>query len=48
MGSAIDTILRESGERERLRAAGNANAKRFSWAGPARRTLAVYQRILVS
>ena len=45
---AIDSILRDPAERQRLRSAGVANAKRFSWADTASQTLAVYKRAVAS
>jgi glycosyltransferase involved in cell wall biosynthesis len=43
IAAAIEQVLADPSERERLRRAGEANAARFSWAETARRTLASYE-----
>jgi len=46
IADAIERILGDPAERERLRRAGPANAARFSWQETARQTLRVYERVL--
>lgn len=46
IAAAIERVLSDPTERERLVAAGRANATRFSWAETARGTLRVYERAL--
>jgi glycosyltransferase involved in cell wall biosynthesis len=46
IAAAIERLLGDPGERERLSRAGRANAARFSWAETARRTLRVYELAL--
>lgn len=46
IAAAIDRLLVDRAERDRLRRAGLANAARFSWAETARLTLQVYERAL--
>ena len=48
IAEAIERILRDPAERERLRSAGIANARRFSWTSAACRTVTVYERALAS
>jgi len=48
IAAAIERLLGDPGERERLSRAGRANAARFSWAETARRTLRVYELALGS
>jgi glycosyltransferase involved in cell wall biosynthesis len=43
IAAAIERLVSDVGERERLRRAGEANAARFSWAETARGTLASYE-----
>ena len=44
IAAAIEKLLADPAERDRLSRAGRANAARFSWADTARRTLRVYER----
>ena len=44
IAAAIERLLGDAGERERLSVAGRARASRFSWAATARGTLAAYER----
>ena len=44
--AAIERILRDPAEAERLRAAGREQAARFTWAATARATVASYERAL--
>jgi glycosyltransferase involved in cell wall biosynthesis len=44
--AAIERLLGDPAERERLSVKGRAHAERFSWAETARRTLNVYERTL--
>jgi glycosyltransferase involved in cell wall biosynthesis len=46
IADAIDRLLGDPTERERLARAGRENAARFTWAETARRTLQVYERAL--
>jgi glycosyltransferase involved in cell wall biosynthesis len=46
IAAAIEKLLGDPRERERLSRAGRANATRFSWAETARRTLATYESAL--
>ena len=46
IADAVVRLLRDPGERERLRAAGLSRASRFTWAAPARETASVYRRAL--
>jgi glycosyltransferase involved in cell wall biosynthesis len=46
IAAAIERLLADPGERERLSRAGEANAGRYSWAETARRTLASYESAL--
>lgn len=46
IANAIGEVLRNGGLRQRLRRHGEKNLKRFSWQEAARKTLAVYTRIL--
>jgi len=46
IAAAIEKLLADPAERERLSAKGRANAARFTWAETARRTLEVYERTL--
>jgi glycosyltransferase involved in cell wall biosynthesis len=46
IADAIDRLLGDATERERLARAGRENAARFTWAETARRTLRVYERAL--
>ena len=39
IGAALERLLRDPAERERLRAAGRARAESFSWERTARQTL---------
>jgi glycosyltransferase involved in cell wall biosynthesis len=48
IASALERILGDRGEAERLRAAGLTQAARFSWTATAKGTLAVYERVLGS
>jgi glycosyltransferase involved in cell wall biosynthesis len=43
IAAAIERLVNDAGERERLRRAGGSNAARFSWAETARGTLASYE-----
>ncbi|MBP8132244.1 MAG: glycosyltransferase family 4 protein [Candidatus Hydrogenedentes bacterium] len=45
MATAIAEVLQDTALRERMVAAGHAQAARFSWKETARRTLAVYRRV---
>jgi glycosyltransferase involved in cell wall biosynthesis len=47
IAAAIERLLADRGERERLRRAGRANAARFTWAQTARKTLQSYESALV-
>lgn len=47
IAGAIEAILADPAEAERLRAAGRAQAARFTWEATARATLAVYERTLL-
>jgi glycosyltransferase involved in cell wall biosynthesis len=46
IAAAIERLLGDPAERERLSAKGRAHAERFSWAETARQTLNVYERTL--
>jgi glycosyltransferase involved in cell wall biosynthesis len=46
IAAAIERLLRDPEERERLSGAGRANAARFSWAETARKTLESYESAL--
>jgi glycosyltransferase involved in cell wall biosynthesis len=46
ISEAIETLLRDTHERERLGAAGLGRSRRYSWAATARATLACYERAL--
>jgi glycosyltransferase involved in cell wall biosynthesis len=46
IAAAIEELLGDPGERERLGRAGRANAARFSWAETARKTFASYESAL--
>jgi glycosyltransferase involved in cell wall biosynthesis len=46
MAAAIEKLVIDANERERLIAAGRANAARYSWAETARLTLQTYERAL--
>jgi glycosyltransferase involved in cell wall biosynthesis len=46
IAGAIETLLRDVAERERLSLLGRERASRFSWAETARGTLASYERAL--
>jgi glycosyltransferase involved in cell wall biosynthesis len=46
MATALERLLTDASERERLSRAGCANAARFSWAETARKTLASYEAAL--
>jgi glycosyltransferase involved in cell wall biosynthesis len=48
IAEAIESIMRDPAERARLRSAGIANARRFSWTSAALRTLTVYERAFAS
>ncbi len=48
IANAIERLLEDGDERERLRAAGHVNVARFSWAETARGTLGVYDRVGLS
>jgi glycosyltransferase involved in cell wall biosynthesis len=46
IAAAIERLLKDRSEAERLRAIGRQQAARFTWAATARGTLAVYQRVI--
>jgi glycosyltransferase involved in cell wall biosynthesis len=46
IADAIERLLQDAAERQRLRERGLANVERFSWKETARRTLQVYERAL--
>jgi glycosyltransferase involved in cell wall biosynthesis len=46
IATALERLLTDASERERLSRAGRANAARFSWAETARKTLASYESAL--
>jgi glycosyltransferase involved in cell wall biosynthesis len=46
IAAAMERLLGDTNERDRLSRAGRANAARFTWAETARRTLQVYERAL--
>jgi glycosyltransferase involved in cell wall biosynthesis len=46
IAAAIETLLADTAERERLRRAGRENAARFTWDEAARRTLETYESAL--
>jgi glycosyltransferase involved in cell wall biosynthesis len=46
IAAAVEEILGDPAEAELMRAAGRAQAERFTWAQTARRTLRVYDRVL--
>jgi glycosyltransferase involved in cell wall biosynthesis len=46
IAAAIERLLSDAAERERLRQAGRANAARFSWSETAAKTLATYETAL--
>jgi glycosyltransferase involved in cell wall biosynthesis len=46
IAAAVEKLLADQGERERLTNLGRANAARFSWAETARKTLASYESAL--
>jgi glycosyltransferase involved in cell wall biosynthesis len=46
IAAAMERLLGDANERDRLSRAGRANAARFTWAETARRTLQVYERAL--
>jgi glycosyltransferase involved in cell wall biosynthesis len=48
IGAAIEALLADPAEAERLRVAGRAQAARFTWAATARGTLAAYDRALAA
>ena len=48
IAAAIEALLADPAERERLRVAGLARAARFNWAANARGTLAAYERALAA
>ncbi len=47
LASAMEQVLSDQGERDRMRSAGLAQARRFSWDDTARRTLDTYRRALL-
>jgi glycosyltransferase involved in cell wall biosynthesis len=47
IAAAIERLLADPSERERLRRAGYANVARFSWATTARKTIESYEKALV-
>jgi glycosyltransferase involved in cell wall biosynthesis len=48
IAEAIESLLDDPGEADRLRAAGRERAKLFSWRATARGTLASYDRVLAA
>jgi glycosyltransferase involved in cell wall biosynthesis len=46
ISAAVETLLQDADERERLRAAGLANAEQFSWGETAAKTIASYEAAL--
>jgi glycosyltransferase involved in cell wall biosynthesis len=46
LARALDALLADGAERERLAAAGTREARRFAWPHVAQRVLAVYERIV--
>ncbi len=46
LAAALDAVLGDPGERDRLREAGRERAASFSWEETARRTIAVYRELL--
>jgi phosphatidylinositol alpha-mannosyltransferase len=46
LARALDALLADGAERERLAAAGTREARRFAWPHVAQRVLAVYERVV--
>ena len=46
MAEALERLLTDGSERERLRDAGRVNAARFSWSATAAKTISTYEAAL--